>query len=182
MLPLSIAWVLLALLCTNNAAAFMNLAPIMLGSNRLVTSLSQSSTGEEGAGEYTVTEVQAMDSLIISMSLEPTDNSRRQRLASVFSEELAKADCRRFAYLFDHVLTIVGDRVQVEAKTKALAHNKDAEDSGDQDDENDDGGDFMGMGRSPEEKQLWALVDMMVQSKTIAKKAFNELGNKGTLQ
>lgn len=36
--------------------------------------------------------------------------------------------------------------------------------------------------KSPEELQLWALVDMMVQSKTIVKKRNGELGSKGTFQ
>ena len=53
---------------------------------------------------------------------------------------------------------------------------------GKMDDEDSQTGDFMAIGRSPDERQLWALVDMMVQSKTLSKKAFGQLGNKGTLQ
>lgn len=126
-----------------------------------------------------------MDALILSLSLEPTDTSRRQRLASVFAVELSKtASRRRFADLFDQVLAIVGDRVQLEAKKKAALERQTQDESDDEEVEesDDDSGDFMSMGKSPEERQLWALVDMMVQSKTLAKKAFGELGNKGTLQ
>lgn len=185
--------ILALLFCANNnnnnhAAAFMIPSPF----NRQVTTLSLSSMGGDNSSNratpFTAIEVQEMDSLILSLSLEPTDTSRRQRLASVFAEELAKADCKRFADLFDQVLAIVGDRVQVNAKKKALAQQRDAAEEQDdstreQDEkENDNDGDFMGMGRSPEERQLWALVDMMVQSKTIAKKKFGELGNRGTLQ
>ena len=36
--------------------------------------------------------------------------------------------------------------------------------------------------KSPDELQLWALVDMMVQSKTIVKRRNGELGSKGTFQ
>ncbi len=135
-----------------------------------------------------------MNSLIVSLSLEPTDDSRRHRLASVFTKELAKAlakaDCRRFSVLFDQVLAVVGDRVQLAATKKALEAQEERnqldeqesqEKEGSRDEENEDG-DYMGMGKSPEERQLWALVDMMVQSKTISKKAFGELGNKGTMQ
>ncbi len=100
-------------------------------------------------------------------------------MASVFAKELAKADCRRFSVLFDQVLAVVGDRVQLAATKKALQESQEKE--GSRDEENEDG-DYMGMGKSPEERQLWALVDMMVQSKTISKKAFGELGNKGTMQ
>jgi hypothetical protein len=92
--------------------------------------------------------------------------------------------------LFDQVLAVVGDRVQLAATKKALEAQEERnqldeqesqEKEGSRDEENEDG-DYMGMGKSPEERQLWALVDMMVQSKTISKKAFGELGNKGTMQ
>ena len=180
--------VLLALLfCANNAAAFMKLSPFKCGSHRLLETLSRSSASEESsAREYTVAEVKAMETLIMAMSLEPTDDSRRKRLASIFATELAKDDCRRFATLFDQVLAIVGDRIQVEAKKKALAQQMQQRGGPDEPEENrdqdNDDNDFMGMEKSPEEKQLWALVDMMVQSKIISKKAFGELGNSGTFK
>jgi len=169
------------LLCANKTAAFVNVPSFIRKSHQSVTTVSQLSASENGSDDYTVKEVQEMDALILSLSLESTDTSRRQRVASVFAEELVKDDSRRFADLFDQVLAIVGDRVQVEAKKKAMEqHTDEPEETVDQKEEGN--GDLMGMGKSPEERQLWALVDMMVQSKTLAKKAFGELGNKGTLQ
>ena len=168
------------LLSANSVAAFINIPTFVHISCKSATLLLQSPSGK-----YTAGEVQEMDALIISLSLESTDKSRRQRLASVFAEELVKVDTnRRFADLFDQVLAEVGDRVQVKAKKKALEKQRnepEEKSTEDQVDEENDG-DFMSMGKSPEERQLWALVDMMVQSKTLAKKAFGELGNKGTLQ
>jgi hypothetical protein len=177
----------MVLLCADSATAFINSPPSKIHRfNPLLTRLSLSSS----ADDYTATEVNEMNSLIVSLSLEPTDDSRRHRLASVFAKELAKADCRRFSVLFDQVLAVVGDRVQLAATKKALEAQEERnqldeqesqEKEGSRDEENEDG-DYMGTGKSPEERQLWALVDMMVQSKTISKKAFGELGNKGTMQ
>lgn len=181
----------LVLLCNNECAmAFIHDTPTHHRSKLIV---SMFSSGNDSASEYTATEVREMDSLILSLSLEPTDKSRRHRLATVFAEELTKEDCKRFADLFDQVLAIVGDRVQAKAKKKALLMQQqsnepdeveeEGKDEADSDgNEKDDDGGFMGMGKSPEERQLWALVDMMVQSKTLSKKAFGELGNKGMMQ
>ena len=111
--------VAIAVLCADYTTAFINSFPFSIQRyNHLLTTMSLSSSS--GNEDYTATEVNEMDSLIISLSLEPTDDSRRQRLANVFATELAKADCRRFADLFDQVLAIVGDRIQLAAKKKAL--------------------------------------------------------------
>lgn len=121
-----------------------------------------------------------MDSLIISLSLEFDDSSRRRRLAALFAEELARPDYIRFTVLFDQVLTIAGNRIHAEARKKALEDAKTAETKAGDDVkvENDD----LLAGKSPEEKQLWALVDMMVQSKTLVKRASGDLGSKGTFR
>lgn len=183
------ACLVLALLF-HNVEAFTSIYPCL----KVDSSLSFSSSDDSNDLEYSKSEVQEMDALIVSISKEPSDDSRRQRLSSTFEAELAKKDCKRFTFLFDQVLTIVGDRVQAKAKKKALEimqqqdemtngddDNNDSSDH-DGDENNKDKGDFMGMDKSDEEKQLWALVDMMVQSKTLAKKASGELGSKGTLQ
>lgn len=164
----------------------MNRAPVEL--HRSIT-FGMSIDGEDSS-IYTAIEVNEMNEFIVSLSLESSDNNRRQRLATVFAEELAKADCKRFTDLFDKVLANVGDRVQVKAKRKALEQQRcehyeteeAANDEVDSDSNENSDEDFMAVGKSSEERQLWALVDMMVQSKTLAKKAFGELGNKGTLQ
>ena len=121
-----------------------------------------------------------MDSLIISLSLEFDDSSRRRRLAALFAEKLAKPDQMRFTGLFDQVLTITGDRIHAQARKKALerASIVGTEAGNDVKIENDD---FL-TGKSLEEKQLWALVDMMVQSKTLVKRASGDLGSKGTFR
>lgn len=181
--------VAIAVLCADQTTAFINKAPSPIHRcNQFLTTMSLSSSSGE---DYTASEVHEMDSLIISLSLEPTDDSRRQRLAQVFATELAKADCtsRRFADLFDQVLATVGDRIQLAARKKALKAQQERnqlQESQESDNETeeleDEDRDFMGVKKSPEERQLWALVDMMVQSKTLSKKAFGQLGNKGTMQ
>eukprot|EP00544_Gedaniella_sp_CCMP2646_P009899 CAMPEP_0202496884 /NCGR_PEP_ID=MMETSP1361-20130828/21277_1 /ASSEMBLY_ACC=CAM_ASM_000849 /TAXON_ID=210615 /ORGANISM="Staurosira complex sp., Strain CCMP2646" /LENGTH=168 /DNA_ID=CAMNT_0049128325 /DNA_START=105 /DNA_END=608 /DNA_ORIENTATION=- len=150
----------MVLLCADSATALINSPPSKIHRfNPLLTRLSLSSS----ADDYTVTEVNEMNSLIVSLSLEPTDDSRRHRLASVFAKELDKTDCRRFSVLFDQVLAVVGDRVQLAATKKALEAQEERNQLDEQelqekeerrDEENEDG-DFMGMGKSPEERQLW---------------------------
>lgn len=132
-----------------------------------------------------------MDNLIISLSLEPTDESRRQRLVSLFHEKLATPGRKRFTDLFDQVLVLAGNRVQIEAQKKALESvgdsvvKKSSENAAAEKEDEEDEPEMMDeelMDKKPEEKQLWALVDMMVQSKTITKKVYGNLGTKGTFQ
>ena len=132
-------------------------------------------------------ELQKMDDLIISLSLEPTDESRRERLQSIFDEELAKPNGapQHFSDLFSHMLVIVGDRVKLEAqeyaaqltvKAEKEKAEADAEESDDEGKKEKDGIAFAG------QRQLWGLVDMLIQSKTIIKRASGDLGNKGSFQ
>jgi hypothetical protein len=127
--------------------------------------------------DFTSEEVKAMDKLIVSLSLEPTDEIRRNKVVSIFDKELSKPNGapKRFTDLFDTVLMIVGDRVQVEAKKRAFEKGPQTTDAAEQDALQED---FMS--RSPEERQLWALVDLMVQTKTIVKRSSGRLGNGGT--
>lgn len=161
-----------------------------------VPALSASASGGDG-DDFTVTEVKDMEELIVSLSREPTDDSRRSRVESVFGEALARPNGApgRFSSLFDQVLIVVGDRVKLQAQKKAIERQQEKEamevSNGDGKDEeleedaadNEEGGgggDMMGETKTEEEKQLWALVDMMVQSKTIVKKASGELGSEGS--
>ena len=107
-----------------------------------------------------------MKELIVSLSLEPTDESRRERLAGLFDDALARPNGhpKRFAELFDKTLIEVGDRVRKEALEKLDQEPTIPADGS----------------KTREELQVWALVDMMVQSKTLVKKANRELGNGGT--
>lgn len=128
-----------------------------------------------------------MDELIISLTLEPTDESRRTRVDTLFTDELAKPNSvpQRFTDLFDAVLMVVGDRVQAEARKRALEAAEEAEEEPEEETEKDDGEEVIQpkgafMDRSPDERQMWALVDLMVQTKTLVKKANGKLGTGGT--
>ena len=124
-----------------------------------------------------------MEQLILSVAAEPTDESRRDRLQAVFLQELAKpnAASSRFSHLFDQTLIVVGDRVKLQAQQKALQLQQ--EDKTAQDEFEDDALEDITPAKAvktEEEQQLWALIDMMVQSKTIVKRESGELGNNGT--
>lgn len=138
--------------------------------------------------DYSETETQEMRDLVLSLSLEATDHDRRTRVRDVFHEALARPNGmpQRFTDLFDKILIEVGDKVQNEAKKKffeaqaASTPMEDVESSTPTEDEQDLGSTTRS--KTPEELQLWALVDMMVQTKTIVKKVNGELGSKGTFQ
>ncbi len=117
-----------------------------------------------------------MEELIVSISQEPTDEARRKRMSCVFAEALAELHSERFTSLFDQVLIIVGDRVQIQAQQKALQDADQSSSSGTINSQ-----DFMA-GKSAEQKQLWALVDMMVQSKIIVKRANESFGSQDAFQ
>jgi hypothetical protein len=106
-----------------------------------------------------------MNNLIVSLSEDSNDASRREKVEIIFAEQLAQPGAERFAALFDSVLMTVGERVQTEARKKAIEaqEKEDPEQSG-------------------EHLQLWALIDMMVQTKTLVKRASGELGSEGSFQ
>lgn len=146
------------------------------------------------SGEYSETEVQEMKYLILSLSIESTDHDRRTRVKEIFHEALGRPNGgpKRFTELFDKVLIEVGDEVQNEAKKKQFSDQAAAQssDSGytksdaatDESEEVVDNQEPITREKSPEELQLWALVDMMVQTKTIVKKENGDLGSKGAFQ
>ena len=138
-------------------------------------------------------EVEKMEETILSLSLIPTDESRRTQLQLLFYDELEKPDDdgQHFAKLFDHTLIIVGDRIKQKAQEVALKmqEEKEAEETGDKqdndEDEDKDEDDEADENQSeseaedefqafPEQRQLWALVDMMVQSKAIVKNSLRK--------
>lgn len=131
----------------------------------------------------------AMEELILSLSLEPSDESRRGRLVSIFEMELSKENGapQEFADQFGLALNVVGARVQDDAREKALKKREEAEALGEEPlepepIENKSSDVPIAMGRTAEEQQLWALIDMMIQSKTLVKKMFGDLGSKGQFQ
>jgi hypothetical protein len=148
--------------------------------------------------EFKKEEIQKMEDMIVSLSQEPTDDSRRSRLLSIFTEKLAKSDDddgapQHFIELFDYTLVIVGDRVKAIAQQEAAAAAVQKEQqlpteqsSSDflQQQKVDEAAPDEGSASTKQQQpaQLWALVDMMVQSKTIVKRAMGELGSRGTFQ
>jgi hypothetical protein len=144
--------------------------------------------GPAAVDGYTRQDVQEMEDLILSLSREGTDESRRNRVAKLFSDALSPRPARdgeedkeedlvgshsgaRFAALFDRVLITVGDRVRSEVLGRQQP--KDAElPIKDQSSSSDE--------ETSSANQLWPLVDMMVQSKTIVKRARGELGKEGS--
>jgi hypothetical protein len=128
--------------------------------------------------DYTDEEIQDMRQMILSLSLEGTDESRRSRLENVFSEFFQRTNGMpdRFATLFDRLVIKIGDEVQTEAKKRfyeAQAATATIEQEGDKisSDGDNELADDGKREKLPDELQLWALVDMMVQAKTLAKKA-----------
>ena len=141
--------------------------------------------------EFSQVERTDMQELIVSLSKETNDDKRRERLAGILDKELSAASAVNtifdsepppFARLFDMCLTAVGEEVQSKAAAAAAAAaleqqqeqviNTTEKDGG-------EGGDIIERLKSPEELQLWALIDMMVQSKTLVKRFMGSLGSKG---
>lgn len=135
--------------------------------------------------------VAEMEALILSLSVETDDASRRAKLASIFSEKLSilididgDGDENNhgiaFENLFHQVLVVVGDRIRMEA---AVAFEKEKNQTNEKDsDSNKDVDDLPTFSlptqrKSKIEQQLWALVDMMVQSKTLVRRATGQLGS-----
>lgn len=140
-----------------------------------------------GSPDFTQTEIDDMEGLIVSLSKVSDDEKRREALAGILDKELSAdasstdevvldAEIPRFAKLFQLSLDNVGEKVQNAAREIALQQQQDMEESS-----NGGNGDDAMANRvkSPEELQLWALIDMMVQSKTRVKLHMGSLGSKG---
>ena len=113
---------------------------------------------------------------------------------------MEQGDAETFSALFQQALEAVGNEVQAEARVLAMQRYEEtineeavATAAALSDDSNTNGESSPirvekvnetseGTIKSPLETQLWALVDMMVQSKTMIKKAKGQLGSKGTFQ
>jgi hypothetical protein len=138
--------------------------------------------GSDSSSENQTSEAREMKDLILSLSKERTDDSRRQRMQRIFTEAFSRpnGDPQRFTHLFDQQLIILGDQVKAKAAAMAIDLEQEADThaiSTEQSLADNEAGKMRE--KSAEEKQLWALVDMMVQSKTIVKRASGDLGSKG---
>ena len=159
--------------------------------------LHSSSPSFEDQNDYSEAEMLDMTELITSLSLEPTDHDRRTRVKDIFQEALGRPNGspERFTDLFDKTLIQFGEKVQNEAKKKYFEDQEKAALARGPEETVLDGGGSESIAaptedsptpvireKTPEELQLWALVDMMVQSKTIVKKHSGKLGSKGSFQ
>lgn len=126
----------------------------------------------------------------MSLSEESNDEIRRNKLNSLYAEEMAKpkGEAQEFATLFDTTIMRMGEEIQVRAREKAMELTRQQEEQQQQQqqqdannvasDDNEEGGgteevvgDEPVREKSKEEIKLWAFIDMMVQSKSLAKKA-----------
>jgi len=134
---------------------------------------------------FTKEEIEDMNKVILSLSKETDDEKRRERLAGLFDSELAydkntdaevdTNESPRFAQLFQTSLDIVGQEIQTAAREAAEKQLQ--QDQWREQDTDDAEKDLfkeieatekkrVERVKSSEELQLWALIDMMIQSKT----------------
>lgn len=136
------------------------------------------------ATEFTQDEMDGMDKIVISLSKESDDDKRRQRLAEILDQILAGAptvnnEIPRFAKLFQLSLDTIGGEVQTDARGKALVQQQQNEFDGEDVNDTSDGTERVKRVKSPEELQLWSLIDMMVQSKTRVKLHMGSIASEG---
>jgi len=121
----------------------------------------------------------ALELLIISLAEEPTDDQRREKLKLIYSEKMSKSklEAQEFATLFDTTLIRMGEEIQQRARQKAEELNRQQKsvekvsEGGDDSSQESEKEKKEIASSSKEEKKLWAFIDMMVQSKSLAKKA-----------
>ncbi len=126
---------------------------------------------------YTPDEISKMKDVMESLSLESDDQTRRLRLQTIMDVGLSgpNGGPKRFAVLFEKVLMELGEQVQKEAREKfseqaASTEGAEEENADTESEQEDASEEEKPAEKSPEELKLWALVDMMVQSKTAIKK------------
>lgn len=142
----------------------------IVGKHRQETKYSSSSSNyddKENHYPFSIQESTEMQQLILSLSLESSDQRRRDRLANLYDEEYSNPNLemyQRFVLLFDRTLIEMGTVIQESARQEALKKPQGEQEVANGTD------DYMSLNRSIEERQLWAMVDMMVQSKVLAKR------------
>lgn len=200
---LSIAYIAIALL-SSVTHGFVGSA----NSNLLSSFTTRRSALYATADDAIPTTDDGMKELIIDLSKEGTDDVRRSRLQAIIAQGLEEGDAETFSVLFQQALEAIGNEVQAEARELAMQRYEErdaaetineeavataaaaASSSGDSNTNGESSPIRVekvnetseGTIKSPLETQLWALVDMMVQSKTMIKKAKGQLGSKGTFQ
>jgi hypothetical protein len=127
--------------------------------------------------EPSASDVTQMDQLIIKFSLEQNDETRRQALVNLFTEELSKSEgvLQQFVECFDKCLIKIGDEVRQQAMNQVILKQQqplmDKKSTLEEMDDRVVEPDFVSTkAKTKTEMQVWALVDMMIQSKMIVKK------------
>lgn len=116
--------------------------------------------------------------MILSLAEETDDSVRRQNLSKLLKEKLQQPDAAQaaqFAILWDKTVIEVGTQVQEDARINAERQIaiKENEKSMDCDME-DFNGNVETTTKSHFDLKLWAMVDMMIQSKQIIKTMMTE--------
>lgn len=130
------------------------------------------SSTQENDDLHTETQIEAMRNRIMTISKVKDDEKRRRTIVALIKEKVQVDDPMEgalFVQLWDKTLIEVGGQFQNEAREKATRKAPETKSS------NGDEGGAVGktVQKSDDELQLWALVDMMIQSKTLIKKAMD---------
>ena len=156
----------------------MSAFPLLFIRRNIVRTVHYSTQDDKASSTpFSIQESTEMQQLILSLSLESSDQSRRDRLAMIYDNEFSK----RFAILFDKTLMEMGTVIQESAKAQAMSKQKKEQEDGVTPSSSsvvnnpNSSEDYMSLNRSIEERQLWAMVDMMVQSKILTKRKLEQL-------
>lgn len=111
-----------------------------------------------------------IEKIILTLSNVADDQSRREKLSQLFELKLQNQDGGElFMKQFNSAMITVGDRIRVDAANVAAAVMGSQSSNSTNSDE--DSVSTPSLTKSQLEGQLWACVDMMVQSKTLMKQA-----------
>lgn len=111
-----------------------------------------------------------IEKIILTLSNVADDQSRREKLSQLFELKLQNQDGGElFMTQFNSAMITVGDRIRVDAANVAAAVMGSQSSNSTNSDE--DSVSTPSLTKSQLEGQLWACVDMMVQSKTLMKQA-----------
>ncbi len=126
----------------------------------------------------TTAELAQMEELVRSLSKEKNDALRRERVAKMFARELAGVclgdEPPRFAAAFQVVLEKIGEEVQATAREKLMMAQQQASPAQAWEPKPPaEGQEYVPREKTAEEVQLWACIDMMVQSKLLVSRAIN---------
>ncbi len=144
--------------------SYSDLDSIAISKSKLILRLTKDSSLQSNQSES-----DEVRELILTLSIETDDEQRRTKLKSLLEGKLTQDDAvksAKFAHLWDTNIIKIGGEIQnnarLEAGQKSTSNNQ----------QNENG--TVGSEKNENEKQLWAMVDMMVQSKSIIKQIMKE--------